>query len=158
MASPSRDGEFIAEVARGLGFITVPGSARKGGVKALKHLASWLRRGHAAGLAADGSRGPRHVVQKGVLYLARETQTPIVPLAVAASRKVTLNTWDRFEIPLPLGRSAILLGPPLWVAPQERGAALEARRLELQNRLNHLYSRSQKYFSPFPPEEPEGNS
>lgn len=146
MASPSRDGQFIAEVARGLGFITVPGSRHKGGVQALKAMAVWLREGHAAGLAADGSRGPRHVVQKGVLYLARETRLPIVPLAVAASRKVTLNTWDGFEIPLPLSRSAILVGSPLTVGSKERGPALEARRLELEERLKLLFSESQRYF------------
>ena len=33
MASPSRDGEFIAQVARGLGFIVLLGSRRKGGVQ-----------------------------------------------------------------------------------------------------------------------------
>ncbi len=36
MASPSRDGEFIAEVARGLGFTVCFGSRRKGGVQALQ--------------------------------------------------------------------------------------------------------------------------
>ena len=36
MASPSRDGEFIAEVARGLGFAICSGSRRKGGVQALQ--------------------------------------------------------------------------------------------------------------------------
>ena len=35
MASPSGDGEFIGQVARGLGFVVSSGSRRKGGVKAL---------------------------------------------------------------------------------------------------------------------------
>jgi lysophospholipid acyltransferase (LPLAT)-like uncharacterized protein len=34
MASPSGDGEFIAQVARGLGFAVCSGSRRKGGVQA----------------------------------------------------------------------------------------------------------------------------
>lgn len=146
MASPSRDGEFIAAVARALGHLTVPGSRHKGGVKALKELAAYVHRGHSAGLAADGSRGPAHVVQKGVLYLARETQAPILPLAVAASRKVTLNTWDRFELPLPWGQIALLLGSPLKIAPGDRGAALEKRRLDLEARLQQLFLESQQFF------------
>ncbi|MEW6388544.1 MAG: lysophospholipid acyltransferase family protein [Thermodesulfobacteriota bacterium] len=146
MASPSRDGEFIAQVARGLGFIVIPGSRQKGGVKALQALATYLRRGHSAGIVADGSRGPAREVQKGVLYLAREAQVPILPLAVAASRKLTLNTWDRFEFPLPFSRIALLSAELLQVPPEDRGAALEQRRRDLQACLNDLYRLSQEYY------------
>ena len=147
MASPSRDGQFIGEVARGLGLVVCPGSRRKGGVQALQHMAAHVGRGHACGLAADGSRGPARVAQKGVLYLARETQVPIIAVAVAASRKITFRTWDRFEFPLPLSRLAVLVGEPLRVLPADRGPALEIRRLELENRLNELFRQSRSFFA-----------
>jgi len=147
MASPSRDGEFIAEVARGLGFVVFPGSRRKGGFQALKQMAGYVRQGYTVGLATDGSRGPVHVAQKGVLYLARETQVPIVPAAVANSRKITLNTWDRFEVPLPFGRCGLVMGAPLWVSPGDRGEALEVARQTLENRLNSLFQRSRNLFA-----------
>jgi lysophospholipid acyltransferase (LPLAT)-like uncharacterized protein len=146
MASPSRDGEFIAEVARGLGFVVFPGSRRKGGFQALQQMAGYVRQGYTVGLATDGSRGPVHVAQKGVLYLARETQVPIVPAAVANSRKITLNTWDRFEVPLPFGRCGLIMGAPLWVSPRDRGEPLEAQRQTLENRLNSLFQRSRNLF------------
>jgi lysophospholipid acyltransferase (LPLAT)-like uncharacterized protein len=148
MASPSRDGEFIAEVARGLGFIVFSGSRRKGGVQALRQMAAWFHRGHSCGMIADGSRGPARVAQKGVLYLARETQGSIIPLAVAARRKVTFDSWDRFEMPLPFSRLALLAGEPLRVRPEDRGPALEDRRQELEDRLNRLFLRSQAYYLP----------
>jgi lysophospholipid acyltransferase (LPLAT)-like uncharacterized protein len=144
MASPSRDGELIAAVARGLGFVVFPGSRHKGGVKALQQMAACMRQGYSTGLATDGSRGPARQAQKGVLYLARETQTPIVPAAVANSRQISLNTWDRFQVPLPGGRSVLLVEAPLWVGPQERGDVLEARRQTLEHNLNRLFDRSQK--------------
>ena len=146
MASPSRDGEFIAQVARGLGFIVLSGSRRKGGVQTLRQMADWFRRGYSCGMIADGSRGPARVAQKGPLYLARETQGAILPLAVAARRKLTFDTWDRFELPLPLGRIALLAGEPLRVWPEDRGPALEHKRLELESRLNRLFRRSQSYY------------
>jgi lysophospholipid acyltransferase (LPLAT)-like uncharacterized protein len=147
MASPSRDGEFIAEVARGLGFIVCPGSRRKGGVQALQRMAAYVRRGHSCGLAADGSRGPARVAQKGILYLARETRAPIIPLAVAARRKITFRTWDRFELPLPCSRLVLLAGEPLVVRPADRGPALELHRLDLEDRLNGLFRHSQAFFA-----------
>ncbi len=146
MASPSRDGEFISEVARGLGFKVCAGSRRKGGVQALQNMAAYIRQGHCGGVVADGSRGPARVAQKGVLFLAREARAPIVPLAVAASRKLTLNTWDRFELPLPFSKLAFLVEKPLWVAPDRHGPSFEPLRQELETRLNHLYHLSQRYF------------
>ena len=146
MASPSRDGEFIAEVARGLGFTVCLGSRRKGGVKALHQLADYHRQGYSCGLIADGSRGPARVAQNGPLYLARITGAPIVPLAVAASRKKVFQTWDRFVLPLPFSRLSLLVGEPLMVPPQARGPALEALRQELEDRLNGLFQRAQGYF------------
>ncbi|MFZ5447709.1 MAG: lysophospholipid acyltransferase family protein [Thermodesulfobacteriota bacterium] len=148
MASPSRDGEFIAEVARGLGFIVLSGSRRKGGVQTLRQMGIWFNRGHSCGMIADGSRGPARVAQKGPLYLARETQGLILPLAVAASRKVTFNTWDRFELPLPGSRLTLLMGEPFRVRTDDRGPALEARRLELEAHLNRLFFQSQSYYPP----------
>ena len=97
-------------------------------------------------LAADGSRGPLHVAQKGVLYLARETTRPILPVAAASSRRITLNTWDRFEVPLPFGHTVFLVDAPLWIDSQDRGAALEKQRQTLETRLNHLFHRSQNFF------------
>ncbi|MDD5642990.1 MAG: hypothetical protein PHX53_15175, partial [Syntrophales bacterium] len=99
------------------------------------------------GLIADGSRGPARVAQKGPLYLGRVTGAPLIPLAVAARRKTTFNTWDRFELPLPFSRLAVLVGEPLYLQPTDRGSLLEDRRRELETRLNLLFNQSQKYFS-----------
>ena len=147
MASPSRDGEFIGEVARGMGWVICPGSRRKGGVQALQAMAEYCRRGHSAAIVADGSRGPARVAQKGVLFLAREARVPIIPVAVAARWKKVFNTWDRFELPLPFSRIAFMAGAPLWVPPESRGAALESLRRELEARLNDLYHQSRGYFA-----------
>ena len=146
MASPSRDGEFIGNIARGLGFTVCFGSRRKGGVQALQRLVDSCRQGYSCGLIADGSRGPARVAQKGPLYLAREARAPIIPLAVACSRKIAFNTWDRFELPLPFSRLAVLVGEPLLVQPGDRGRLLEDRRLDLETRLNLLFERSQHFF------------
>jgi len=147
MASPSRDGEFIADITRKWGYLVFSGSRQKGGVQALQKIAAYLRRGHCGGLVADGSRGPARVAQKGIVFLAREGRVPILPLAVASSRKITFNTWDRFELPLPLSRMAAMVGEPFHIEPEARGQLLEARRRELETRLNLLFDQSQEYFS-----------
>ncbi len=148
LASPSRDGELIAAVAGGWGYVVCRGSQRKGGIQALKDMAAHLRQGHSGGIMADGSRGPARVAQKGVLFLAREARAPLIPMAVAASRKKTFSSWDRFEMPLPFSRLALLMGEPLKVPPREQRPDLEPLRQELEQRLQALYRQSQTYFHP----------
>ncbi|MDD3580741.1 MAG: lysophospholipid acyltransferase family protein [Desulfobacca sp.] len=145
MASPSRDGELISRIAQGFGFIVCRGSRQKGGLSALKSMAAYIRQGHSAGLIADGSRGPARVAQKGPLVLARETQVPILPLAVASRHKITFNSWDRFELTLPFSTVTLIFGEPLYIPTNDRGPRLEYWRQELEARLNRLFQASQHH-------------
>lgn len=148
LASPSFDGELIGRMASHFGFLVFYGSRRKGGLAALKEMSRLIRRGHCAGIIADGSRGPRHQVQKGVILLARQAGAPIVPLAVAASRKLILPTWDRFELILPGSRVALLYGEPLWVPAAARWQEMEQLRSLVEDRLRTLFARSERFFAP----------
>jgi lysophospholipid acyltransferase (LPLAT)-like uncharacterized protein len=145
LASPSFDGELIGRIAEKFGAIVFSGSRNKGGLTALKQIAGLMRQGNCGGIIADGSRGPYHQVQKGVVVLAREAGAPVLPVAVASERKITLNTWDRFELILPCSRVALLFGEPLYVPPEARGKGLEEFRLELETRLNNLFEVSQNF-------------
>jgi lysophospholipid acyltransferase (LPLAT)-like uncharacterized protein len=147
LASPSFDGELIGHIAEKFGALIVSGSRNKGGLAALKKIAGLMRQGNYGGIIADGSRGPYHHVQKGVVVLAREAGAPVLPVAVASERKIILNSWDRFELILPFSRVALLFGEPLVVPPDARGKGLEAFRLELETRLNTLFDLSQNYYS-----------
>jgi hypothetical protein len=66
---------------------------------------------------------------------------------VAASRQKIFPTWDRFVLPLPFSRLALLVGQPLPVGPAARGAALEGLRRVLEDRLNELFQRAQDFFA-----------
>jgi lysophospholipid acyltransferase (LPLAT)-like uncharacterized protein len=146
LASPSFDGELIGRIAEKFGAIIISGSRNKGGLAALKKIASLMRQGNYGGIIADGSRGPYHHVQKGVVVLAREAGGSILPVAVANERKITLDSWDRFELILPFSRVALLFGEPFEVPPDVKGKALEEFRLQLETRLNNLFDLSQNYY------------
>jgi lysophospholipid acyltransferase (LPLAT)-like uncharacterized protein len=147
LASPSFDGELIGRIAERFGARIVSGSRNKGGLAALKQIAGLMHQGNYGGIIADGSRGPYHQVQKGVLVLAREAGATILPVAVASKRKIILDSWDRFELIIPGSRVALLFGEPFEVPPDVRSKNLEEFRLKLENNLNNLFSLSQNYFS-----------
>ncbi len=138
MASRSRDGELVARFVMRFGFRTVRGSTTQGGSEALRALARLLRRGHEVVVVPDGPLGPRGVVQRGVIALARLTGAPIIPLAFGAHPGWRLRSWDEFLIPKPFARAAVCFGPPLAVKRDADRARQEALRKELEAVLTRL--------------------
>ena len=113
MASDSRDGEYIARGIELLGNIPVRGSSSKGGAKAVKAMAKWLRSGHSAAVTPDGPRGPPRVLQPGVLWIGALSGAPLVPYHVTATREWVLDkTWDRHRFPKPFATVYVAIGEP----------------------------------------------
>lgn len=136
MMSRSADGEIVARVCDSLGFLPVRGSSSRGGSKAFRTVLRYiLEEGRHTGITPDGPRGPRHRVQRGVIDLARASGAPILPGSFAASPRVVFKSWDRFVLPLPFSRVAVVFGETMRVAPDED---LEAARLKLEERLETI--------------------
>jgi lysophospholipid acyltransferase (LPLAT)-like uncharacterized protein len=108
LVSRHRDGECITRVLRLLGFATARGSSSNGGHQGAFEMCRHFRHGRDLAVTPDGPRGPRHRVQPGAVYLAQRTGARLVPIACAAEKRVVLNTWDRFEIPLPFSKVVIV--------------------------------------------------
>ncbi|MDP7038705.1 MAG: lysophospholipid acyltransferase family protein [Myxococcota bacterium] len=122
MVSHSTDGALVVPFLKCLGFFTVRGSSRKGnqdkgGASALAQLITWCQNGGTAGLTIDGPRGPRGVVQPGIVKLAQATNTLIVPISGQASRAwIFHRSWDRFELPKPFSSVELTYGQPFDVS------------------------------------------
>ncbi len=134
LVSWSRDGELQTGAMRALGLDVVRGSASRAGASGLRAMIRALRAGRDAAFAVDGSRGPLHRVKPGAARAAARAGALLVPLAVAARRRLVLaRAWDRFEIPLPFTRVVVVAGAALEPArvaeaPKELGKAIEAAR------------------------------
>ena len=135
LVSQSRDGDFAAALLHELGFETVRGSSSASGPAGLRGLVRAIGRGEIATITVDGPRGPAKHVAPGVAALSKLSGAWIVPLAAAGSRTLTLPTWDRAQVPLPLCRNYILFGKPLRVTSE---SGVETTRLHLARRMNEL--------------------
>lgn len=131
LISASKDGALLSAVLRMFGVMAVRGSSSRRGPQALLELTSQAERGHDVAITPDGPRGPRYVVQPGVISLAQVTGLPIVPVTWNARRKICVRSWDRFQIPLPFARCEMVLNQPIVVP---RGAS-ETEREELRAEL-----------------------
>jgi lysophospholipid acyltransferase (LPLAT)-like uncharacterized protein len=151
MISRSADAELNALVFEKLGFEAVRGSggredARhldKGGARALIALKRTLDAGKNVAMIADIPHGKPRDSGLGIIMLARFSGRPILPVALATSRrKVLEGTWDRTTINMPFGRAALVIGEPLTVAPDASPEELERMRRELTEQLNAATERA----------------
>jgi lysophospholipid acyltransferase (LPLAT)-like uncharacterized protein len=142
LISRHRDGEMNAIAAHRLGLETIRGSGtsgtdfhRKGGVAGFKAMVEALAQGWNVALTADVPKVSR-IAGRGIVQLARASGRPVYPVAVATSRRIQMNNWDRSAVNLPFGRFAIVIGEPMRVAADADDTALEDARRAVEAGLN----------------------
>jgi lysophospholipid acyltransferase (LPLAT)-like uncharacterized protein len=101
LASRHRDGELLSRTIRSFGVRVVRGSTTRGGASGLRQLVRAYRSGSDLGIAPDGPRGPREVVQPGVIELARLTGAPILPVTFGALKKKSSTRGTPSLFPAP---------------------------------------------------------
>ena len=118
MASKSLDGDIVARWLENNGYLVTRGSTSRGGSEALRRMVRQVRLGHNVALTVDGPRGPAHVVQAGVVRLARITGAWILPISFSSSWPLFLRSWDRYLVPKPFSKNVVAYGEPFAVSAQ----------------------------------------
>lgn len=137
LISASRDGALLTAILGRFGVVAVRGSSSRRGPQALLELKRQAERGYDLAITPDGPRGPRYVVQEGVISLAQVTGLSIVPVTCNLSRKLCVGSWDRFQIPLPFARCEIILSQPMAVPRGASAADREELRAGLEQTLRN---------------------
>ena len=146
LISLSRDGEAVAKAIRHFGLDSVRGSSThkrkrkdKGGVAAIAEASRRLRSGSVLCITPDGPRGPKETVQPGPIVLAQRTGAAIIPYAIDCRPVRRLNTWDKFMIPFPFSRGAMVIGRPITV---RKGDSVEEDAARLEAEMKAAYARA----------------
>ncbi len=129
LVSKSKDGEYIARLLPRFGLEAVRGSTSKGGPQALLGLIDKAQQGFHPAITPDGPRGPARTVQQGIIFLAQKTGLPVVPVACGLKYKAVFKSWDKFQLPLPFGKAAIVYGDPVSIA-QDIDTEEAARKIQ----------------------------
>ena len=133
--STHNDGQMIAGIVARFGIHTIFASSSRGGLEGFKQAMVALGAGDMLCITPDGPRGPRMRTGFGPIDLARRSGAPLLPVAFSTTRRRVFGSWDRFVLPLPLGRGVFIAGEPMMVERDCTGAAREAARAELERRL-----------------------
>lgn len=146
MVSRHRDGEINAIIAEKFGYGTIRASAartpsrtvEKGGLRGFLEMKSALADGVTVAMTADLSHATSRRAGPGIIMLARASGRPILPIALATSRRLELKNWDRTAINLPFSRGACIFGTPVIVPTDADEALREEKRQELEDELNRV--------------------
>lgn len=155
LISRHRDGEINAQVVEYFGAGAVRGSGlirntgadrqdkilRKGGSRAHRAMVRELDDGATIVQTADVPKISR-VAGRGIVMLARDSGQPVIPIAIATSRRIDVNSWDRSSINLPFSRGALVAGDPIMVPPETSQKGLENYRRRVEDTLNDVTRRA----------------
>ena len=135
LISQHPDGKLIAKTVKRFGIETITGSSSRGGSQALRQMVRVLDDGGYVGVTPDGPRGPRMRANAGAVNLSRLTGAPILPVAFSSAHGRRIDSWDRFLIPRPFSRGAVVWGEPLQIAKDLDDDGVEQARCQLEARL-----------------------
>lgn len=138
MISPSRDGQYIADLAKQFGVMSVRGSSRKRAAGVLNEALSVLRKGNNISMTPDGPRGPKYKLSMGPILLSSMTGYPILPISVNASKYWQLRSWDNFQIPKPFCKLQLVAGESIKIPPDLSDDEKEKWRKFVEEKLNEV--------------------
>lgn len=136
LTSKNFDGEYTARIIKRYGYKPIRGSTSRDSIKGLIEMKKEIENGSNIAFTVDGPRGPKYKVQGGAIWVAMKTGQPILPFVAFAKKKIELNSWDSFQIPLPFSTAWIVIGEPIYF--KEEKINIEEAKLILENKLNQL--------------------
>ena len=135
LVSGSEDGDLSERLLRAFGYGVIRGSRSRGGARALRELLAARGEDCVLVITPDGPRGPRHSMNPGLAWLARETGYAVVPCGFVCDRAWHTDSWDRFTIPKPRARLAFVYEEPVRVSPDASEREEELATEEIRSRM-----------------------
>jgi lysophospholipid acyltransferase (LPLAT)-like uncharacterized protein len=104
-----------------------------------------MRAGCPTAFTIDGPKGPRYVAKMGAVLVAKKTGHPILPFTITTMKFWQAKSWDGFQVPKPFTRVRVDIAPPIFVPHDADEGLLEAKRDELQQALDEINRRGDKW-------------
>jgi 3-deoxy-D-manno-octulosonic-acid transferase len=137
-----RDAAFMAEALKHFDMQLIRGAGAaqrakdRGGSHAFMAAVQALRDGRTVAMTADVPGGDARRAGLGIVMVARQSGRPIVPVAIATTRYLALNTWSRMTINLPFSGLGFAVGPLVNVPRSASSEELEGYRKAVEESLN----------------------
>ncbi|MGL6095910.1 MAG: lysophospholipid acyltransferase family protein, partial [Fimbriiglobus sp.] len=145
LISKHADGRLLGALIDAMGMGQVQGSTNRGGIEAVRQIVRGEAGRRHLAITPDGPRGPRRIVQAGIVYVASRTGMPIISMGVGYHRPWRLGSWDKFAVPKPGSRARVVFGEPIRVPAKLRAELLEPYRLAVQTDLERASAIAERW-------------
>jgi len=142
LISEHRDGSYIADAAKLMGFPSTRGSSTRGGARALLSLIRIAKEGRPVAVTPDGPKGPVEEMKMGVIHLAKKSGLPFRAACYASKRHWRVNSWDRFYVPKPFTRGVFVISDEIYPDSDDDRVNLD----RFQALMDETQKRADSYF------------
>ncbi|MEJ2199308.1 MAG: DUF374 domain-containing protein, partial [Desulfuromonadales bacterium] len=105
MVARSHVGYGLAELLRSWGYQhIVHGGHGRSSKRVFINLLQEIKQGRSVFIAPDGTRGPRHVIKDGAIFLAKQGKVPLYIISPNYKGIRFRFLWDKFLLPYPFAR------------------------------------------------------
>lgn len=115
LVSKSKDGDVLAHVLTKWEYNVVRGSSHIGGKEALEMMIGLVNDKYSLVITPDGPTGPVHKMKAGAVVAAKKTNVPLLLVGIGFKNKITLKSWDGFEIPKPFSRVEVIYSDAIYI-------------------------------------------
>ena len=142
MLARHSDAEFLGEALKRFDMQLIRGAGAagrgkdRGGSHAYRSAIQALREGRAVAMTADVPGGRARHAGLGIVMAAKQSGKPILPVAIATTRYLALNSWSRMKINLPYSNLGFAVGPLVEVPREASNEELERYRQQVEESLN----------------------
>ena len=134
LASGHSDGRFGAIVGNYFKLNNIPISLKNKSLS-LRPIFKLLNDGKYIGITPDGPRGPKEMVNEGIIRIAKKTNTPIIPLGFWSSKNIQLKSWDSFLITLPFSKCSFVWEEDIHIPSNIKEDQIEYYQKLLQEKI-----------------------
>ena len=109
-------------------------------------MTSVLRNGGTGANIPDGPTGPAHKMKSGTVFLAQKSGVPILPVSFSAGSGKKFRSWDRFLLPFPFSKVAVVYGEPIYIPSYWSNREVLAFVPKVEEKLNQVECRADEFF------------
>ncbi|MBA4407353.1 hypothetical protein C0389_08770 [bacterium] len=138
LVSQSKDGDVLAAILKKWNYNVVRGSSSTGGGDALTAMIYLMRDDYSLAITPDGPRGPIYKMKAGAVISAKKSNAPLFLVGIGIKNKITLKSWDRFEVPIPFSKVVAIYSDPIFIDENLSYEETNQKILECEDLLNRL--------------------
>ena len=138
VVSKHRDGRIVSRAMEHFGIENIQVESDKNQLAAAKAATRAIGEGKTIGMTPDGPRGPRMRMKDSPIGLARICKAQISFITYSVKRRIVVDSWDRFILPLPFNKGVIIWQEGFAVPDKLRGAELAAMTQRIEDALTEM--------------------